>query len=54
MKIDVLIIKGLFRTFDYEIKLSTYKSPFIITGLYGYGKTTILNIIKRLSEKDFY
>lgn len=54
MKIDVLIIKGLFRTFDYEIKLSTYKSPFIITGLNGYGKTTILNIIKRLSEKDFF
>lgn len=54
MKIDVLIIERLFNTFNYTIKLSDYKSPFIVTGLNGYGKTTILTIIKRLSEKDFF
>lgn len=54
MKIDTLIIKGLFKTFNYEISLSANRSPLILTGLNGYGKTTILTIIKRLSEKDFF
>ena len=54
MKIDTLIIKGLFKTFNYEISLSDNRSPLILTGLNGYGKTTILTIIKRLSERDFF
>ena len=54
MKIDTLIIKGLFKTFNYEISLSANRSPLIFTGLNGYGKTTILTIIKRLSERDFF
>ena len=54
MKIDTLIIKGLFKTFNYEISLSANRSPLILTGLNGYGKTTILTIIKRLSERDFF
>lgn len=54
MKIDTLIIKGLFKTFNYEISLSANRLPLILTGLNGYGKTTILTIIKRLSERDFF
>ncbi len=54
MKIEKLSIKGLFKTFNYDIRLSEGSSPLILTGLNGYGKTTILTIIKRLSEKDFF
>ena len=35
MKIDTLIIKGLFKTFNYEISLSANRSPLILTGLNG-------------------
>jgi ABC-type lipoprotein export system ATPase subunit len=54
MKIDNLVIKGLFSTFDYNIQFDNSPNPFIITGLNGYGKTTILTIINSLSEKDLY
>ena len=54
MKISRIEIKGLFRTFNYDIAMPEETCPLLITGLNGYGKTTILTIISRLSEKDFY
>ena len=54
MKIKRLEIKGLFHTFDYDIAMPDGCEPLLVTGLNGYGKTTVLTIIKRLSEKDFY
>lgn len=54
MKINTLSITGLFKTFNYNIHLSSNQIPLIITGPNGYGKTTILTIIKQLSEKDFF
>ena len=54
MKILHIKIQGLFRTFSYDITMPEEQSPLVMTGLNGYGKTTILTIIKKLSEKDFY
>lgn len=56
MKINRLIIKKLFDTFDYDIDLNTdQKSNMtIITGPNGYGKTTILRILNSLNTSNLY
>lgn len=54
MKIEKFKISRLFGTFDYEIDLLNSPNPLIITGLNGYGKTTLLTIIDRLSKKDLF
>ncbi len=53
MKLTSLTIVKLFGTFNYEMAFSDTNTPFIITGLNGFGKTTILNILYHLAEKDF-
>lgn len=52
MRIIHFTIKRLFNNFDYDFRINGNQSIFILTGPNGYGKTTILNIIKKLSEKD--
>lgn len=52
MKLKKVYISKLFGTFDYTIDLDKSSNPLIITGLNGYGKTTILTIISKLAEKD--
>ena len=56
MKINRLIIKKLFGTFNYDINLNTdQKSNMtIITGPNGYGKTTILRILNSLNTSNLY
>ncbi len=54
MKFDRLEIRGLFDSFHYDIDFKNGANPFIITGLNGYGKTTILTIIDSIAEKDLY
>ena len=45
-------IDGLFGVYNYEIVVPDRGDLFILTGPNGYGKTTVLNIIDRLSCND--
>lgn len=54
MKIEAFKILGLFHTFNYDFKVDSMDSIFLITGPNGYGKTTILNILYALSRKDLF
>lgn len=54
MKIESLIIKGLYRIYNYDIDFNKYENPFILTGMNGMGKTTILNIINNICIKNYY
>ena len=51
-KIHKLSITGLFKDFDYEIPFPSDERLRILTGPNGYGKTTILNIIKAIGKGD--
>lgn len=53
MKLESITIKKLFGTFNYRIDLNNAANPLIITGLNGYGKTTLLTIIDRAAHLDF-
>lgn len=53
MKLKAIEIRGLYGHFDYTIELSDDKA-LILTGLNGYGKTTILRLIDSLAKKDLY
>lgn len=52
MNIEKLKIKKLFGRFDYEIDFSN-KELLIITAPNGYGKSTILKIIKSFVDSDY-
>ena len=52
MNITKLIVKKLFGRFDYEIDFSN-KKLLIITAPNGYGKSTILKIIKSFVDSDY-
>ena len=54
MKITHLHIEGLFGTFSYDFSIPPAGTPFLITGLNGYGKTTTLDIISHLASRDLY
>lgn len=54
MKLKNIYIRKLFGTFDYTIEFENLSNPLIITGLNGFGKTTILTIINSLSKKDLF
>lgn len=45
-------IKGLFSSFDYDIKIPEKGEELILTSPNGYGKTTILSIIQSLCSLD--
>lgn len=53
MKVDSIEIRGLYRHFDYDIHLGNER-VLLLTGLNGYGKTTILRMIDCLAKKDLY
>ena len=50
--IERIEIKGLFGSFDYDIRLPEEGEVMILTGPNGYGKTTILRIVAYLLEGD--
>nr|VFJ92439.1 MAG: Predicted ATP-binding protein involved in virulence [Candidatus Kentron sp. LFY] len=49
--LNKIAIKGLFGKFDYEIELKE-GGLTVLTGPNGYGKTTILNIIDAIANKN--
>lgn len=54
MTITRIIIKDLNKYYSYDIDLHEEERLLILTGTNGYGKTTILNIIKALSDNDLF
>ena len=52
MKIKRLIVRGLFHTFDHEIRFNN-GGVVIIIGENGIGKTTLLQIINSIFTKKF-
>ncbi len=52
MKIKKLIVKGLFHTFDHEIKFNN-GGIVIVIGENGIGKTTLLQIVNSIFSKKF-
>lgn len=54
MKLITLKIEALFNTFSYNLHFDSQDRYIILTGINGYGKTTILNMISSLANKDLY
>ena len=54
MKLKSLKIEALFNTFSYDLHFDSQDRYLILTGINGYGKTTILNMISALAIKDLY
>ena len=54
MKLITLKIEALFNTFTYDLHFENQDRYIILTGINGYGKTTILNMISSLANKDLY
>ena len=54
MKLVTLKIEALFNTFTYDLHFDSQDRYLILTGINGYGKTTILNMISSLANKDLY
>lgn len=54
MKLLKLKIEALFNTFTYDLQFDSQDRYLILTGINGYGKTTILNMISSLANKDLY
>ena len=45
-------VEGLYGTFNYTLDFSKGSNLMVLTGLNGYGKTTILRILSCISNKD--
>ena len=56
MQISRLIIKNLYDNYSYNINFQNEEKDqiTILTGPNGYGKTTILRILKSLNPKSLY
>ena len=52
MHIKSFEVKGLYGTFNYHIDMKREDNLCVLTGLNGYGKTTILNMIHSLCNKE--
>lgn len=50
MRIESIAINNLFGYYTYDINLDNQDSLFIITGLNGFGKTTVMKILDNLSQ----
>lgn len=50
MKIESVAINNLFGYYSYDVNLENQDQLFIITGLNGSGKTTIMRILDNLSQ----
>ncbi|MDR2394611.1 MAG: AAA family ATPase [Treponema sp.] len=53
MKVLSISIEKLFGQFDYDLTLTNAEGITLLTGPNGYGKTTILNIIYNLLNRNF-
>ena len=49
-----IAIEKLFGIYNYDIKIPQGENVSILTGPNGYGKTTILNIIRHLLNCEFW
>ena len=49
-----IAIEKLFGIYNYDIKILQGENVSILTGPNGYGKTTILNIIRHLLNCEFW
>lgn len=55
LRIEHIEIRGLFDRFDYNIDLSGPENSLkLLTAPNGYGKSTILNIIKNFASGDYF
>jgi predicted ATP-binding protein involved in virulence len=54
MRIQNIIVKGLFNSYTYSIKLNYENRATIIIGPNGYGKTTLLKMLSGLFNGNFY
>lgn len=45
-------VEGLFGTFNYTLDFSDSSNLIVLTGLNGYGKTTILRLLSSITSKD--
>lgn len=54
MKLISLKIEALFNTFSYDLHFDSQDKYLILTGINGFGKTTILNMISSLASKNLY
>lgn len=45
-------VEGLFGTFNYTLDFSDKTNLIVLTGLNGYGKTTILRILSSINSKE--
>lgn len=52
MLLDSFNVEGLYGTFDYTLDFSKGSNLKVLTGLNGYGKTTILRILSCISNKE--
>lgn len=52
MLLKSFIIEGLFGTFNYSLDFSDRSNLMVLTGLNGYGKTTILRILSSINSKE--
>ncbi len=52
MLLKALEIEELYYTFSYKINFDKDPNLYVLTGLNGYGKTTILRILASLSKSD--
>ena len=50
MKIESVAINNLFGYYSYDVNLENQDQLFVITGLNGSGKTTIMRILDNLSQ----
>lgn len=48
-----LYVQGLFSQYNYCVEVKDSGCPVILTGPNGYGKTTILNILRNFKNKNF-
>ncbi len=54
MKLKSMKIVKIFNTFSYDLRFDSQDKYLILTGINGYGKTTILNMISALASKNLY
>ena len=45
-------VEGLFGTFNYTLDFSDRSNLIVLTGLNGYGKTTILRVLSSITSKE--
>lgn len=52
MNVDRVLIKGLFDSFDHDLAFGAGERVMLVIGPNGFGKTTTLNLIDRLFNRE--